>query len=729
MGRLLLLLLFAGCLKSQAVICGDGRTCPPNSACDDIHGTCVAPDQLVACVDIDDGTDCVISGGPAGICRDHVCIEAGCGDGFRRGNELCDGNDLGAMPNCTDHEFYDTGQVTCTDACNYSTTTCTGFCGDQMVNGDELCDGSPPVSQTCVGLGYDAGFLDCNRCGPGLADCKLLEWELQYVAPAALRDVHGTTEANVHAVGKEARVMRFNGLAWNPVDVSSCLATTGELFGVWTTGPSQLVAVGQDASAAGVALVVDGQTCTSITGLSTTKLADVWAASASDVFAVGAGIHHFDGTTWSSTLTAEPFTTVWGVAVDDVYAGSTRLLHFDGTTWTPVTIPGVTVTRVTRIWGTSASNVHVAIDTTAGVRIARFDGTVWTASLRAAASATALTTTSSGRLVMASGSAVDARIASAWTDLAYRGGGVTGLWGAPDGSVFASASTGHIQRFMGGAWDDSNLDIPTIQLFRIAAASANEAAGLQDVLYRWDGRAWGDAQGPATPTDISFDPASGALYLLNASGLWRRPASGSFPASPEVAATGSFIHAQSTGVWIVDTRTATTKLRFWDGSQLQCATCDLPATEITALWNSEAGNAIAVGRAGKIYRWNGSAWSTMTSGTSVHLWDVWGSAENDVYAVGDNGTVLHHDGSSWQPLSIATGANGMYGVAGFSSTDVFVAGEWGVFFHYDGTRWTRVRNPAAQEFETLRQLVVAGGALFALDDAGIVHRLVRTLTW
>jgi hypothetical protein len=39
-------------------------------------------------------------------------------------------------------------------------------------------------------------------------------------------------------------------------------------------------------------------------------------------------------------------------------------------------------------------------------------------------------------------------------------------------------------------------------------------------------------------------------------------------------------------------------------------------------------------------RWNGTSWSSVTSGTKSWLLGVWGSGANDVWAVGESGTIL-----------------------------------------------------------------------------------------
>jgi hypothetical protein len=63
----------------------------------------------------------------------------------------------------------------------------------------------------------------------------------------------------------------------------------------------------------------------------------------------------------------------------------------------------------------------------------------------------------------------------------------------------------------------------------------------------------------------------------------------------------------------------------------------------------------AVGDPGVLAHWNGSAWSTVASGTTAHLARVHGSAANDVWVVGGDGSLtgvaLHWNGSAWSDRS------------------------------------------------------------------------------
>jgi hypothetical protein len=65
------------------------------------------------------------------------------------------------------------------------------------------------------------------------------------------------------------------------------------------------------------------------------------------------------------------------------------------------------------------------------------------------------------------------------------------------------------------------------------------------------------------------------------------------------------------------------------------------------------------------------------------LSSVWGTSSSDVYTVGIDGTILYYNGTAWS--SIATGtATELSGVWGTSSGDVYVVGEYAIILR--GTR-------------------------------------------
>jgi hypothetical protein len=88
-----------------------------------------------------------------------------------------------------------------------------------------------------------------------------------------------------------------------------------------------------------------------------------------------------------------------------------------------------------------------------------------------------------------------------------------------------------------------------------------------------------------------------------------------------------------------------------------------------------------MGGGGTILHFNGTTWSSVSSGTTQDLIGVWGTFASDVWAVGTtNGTILHYNGTSWS--SIASGTTQfLAGVWGTSSSDVWAVGGGGTILH------------------------------------------------
>jgi len=68
----------------------------------------------------------------------------------------------------------------------------------------------------------------------------------------------------------------------------------------------------------------------------------------------------------------------------------------------------------------------------------------------------------------------------------------------------------------------------------------------------------------------------------------------------------------------------------------------LPHNIFFGLWAASPTDVWALGGAGTILHWNGSAWSPVPSGVREILLGIWGAAADDVWAVGSDGVILRH---------------------------------------------------------------------------------------
>lgn len=88
-----------------------------------------------------------------------------CGDGTLNPGEECEGSDLNGAT--CQSLGYDTGQLTCDDACRFVKTGCVKRCGNGVLDLGEACDGTLGL-QACATFGYeactDACEVDSHHC-------------------------------------------------------------------------------------------------------------------------------------------------------------------------------------------------------------------------------------------------------------------------------------------------------------------------------------------------------------------------------------------------------------------------------------------------------------------------------------------------------------------------------------------------------------------------------------
>lgn len=233
--------------------------------------------------------------------------------------------------------------------------------------------------------------------------------------------------------------------------------------------------------------------------------------------------------------------------------------------------------------------------------------------------------------------------------------GIRGLWGSAASNVYAASHTG-LLRWNGSAWAHVT-DARWRSLHDVwGSAAANVwAVGDRGEMLRWNGTAW-------------------SLHRYDGTSVAAQPLT-------------SF---------------------------------DVPARSYTlrGVWGSSASNVLAVGDSGVVLRYDGTAWTRMTTGTSVQLNDVWGTASNNVYAAASNGRLLRYNGTSWSFVPGVQSQGALWSVWGTSASNIYAVGEGGIVFRYNGTSWQRIRLPTRQVLYAVggtgASNVYVGGAAGAL---------------
>jgi hypothetical protein len=112
----------------------------------------------------------------------------------------------------------------------------------------------------------------------------------------------------------------------------------------------------------------------------------------------------------------------------------------------------------------------------------------------------------------------------------------------------------------------------------------------------------------------------------------------------------------------------------WDGSAWSRV---IPTSSSNKNFNAvtcvDANDCFAVGQSGYIFHWDGTNWTSMSSGTSTELKAVNCAASDNCWAVGNSRIVLRWNGTAWETISTSnlpnTTLRGVVGITGEAGSD------------------------------------------------------------
>jgi hypothetical protein len=175
--------------------------------------------------------------------------------------------------------------------------------------------------------------------------------------------------------------------------------------------------------------------------------------------------------------------------------------------------------------------------------------------------------------------------------------------------------------------------------------------------------------------------------------------------------------ASSTDVWYVGGQPTGPRSLVWrDTGAGAAAVMDLPVSTSSAtvfkVHGFADGTVWFVGQRGGTWRFDGSTWTDLPSGTTEGLLTVHGARSDRVFAVGGNlrGVILGYDGAGWVDETPA-GAAGVNGVFATSDDEAYAAG-------FNGSIWKRSNGswaPFTPESSTLEDLHSVW-----VDSAGVI---------
>jgi hypothetical protein len=129
----------------------------------------------------------------------------------------------------------------------------------------------------------------------------------------------------------------------------------------------------------------------------------------------------------------------------------------------------------------------------------------------------------------------------------------------------------------------------------------------------------------------------------------------------------------------------------WDGGAWSTAMTQ--TVSVNDLWGVSGGGVYAGGDFG-VARWSGSAWTDIGSGAVAEATGMWGFADDDVWAVSDFGTMGHWTGAAWTdtlPANNDAFVDGHKSIWGPAPDDVWAVGDAGAISHWDGARWSQIQ--------------------------------------
>lgn len=113
-----------------------------------------------------------------------------------------------------------------------------------------------------------------------------------------------------------------------------------------------------------------------------------------------------------------------------------------------------------------------------------------------------------------------------------------------------------------------------------------------------------------------------------------------------------------------------------------------PGTDIYCLRMIDDVSGWAVGEGGRIFKFDGLAWTEVTSPATANLRRIQILAADNIWAVGDAGTVLHYEGAAWTPVTFPAAVN-LYDLHFLSGSDGWVVGDEASAYHWNGTSWKK----------------------------------------
>jgi hypothetical protein len=283
------------------------------------------------------------------------------------------------------------------------------------------------------------------------------------------------------------------------------------------------------------------------------------------------------------------------------------------------------------------------------------------------------------------------------------------VWGMSPEQLWAVGDGGVIRSFDGTQWN-ADKSPTNAALLSIHALVANDvwAVGAGGTAVRWNGMSWSNANMglsgalQSVRVDVAAPPPP-----IDAGMPMQKP----MPMTPPDAGADAGPMAPQ-GPWLVWAFGEKGHVFRYNGTLW----AELPSGTELSLYGAErlaAGTLIAVGERGEITRFLGDARQSVSLGSRHNHLALWGDGQT-IWAVGDD--VAHRDASGWSEPTRPT-ERALYGVWGDAS-GLWAVGTSGSIVRFKDGSWQTLEVAAASE-SWLHSVWGAGSSLWIVGDGGL----------
>lgn len=467
-----------------------------------------------------------------------------------------------------------------------------------------------------------------------------------------LNGIHVESGTTAFAVGAGGLVLRLSGSSWASMNSGS----TETLYGVWTSGTSGF-AVGT----AGEMLRWNGSAWSRQSPITSETLYGVNAISSSNAVAVGSfgTVLRWNGSVWTRVNAGNVAADLYNVAGstansnryyiasdDGLYALNSSTLSLVSTPYAPRLL-GAAIDASGNVWTSGQRGI-----------VMRLTGATWETVSLAPDLIDVWTTSASNAWAVGEFGFVYRWNGSGWSRQSTpTTGTLNAVWGASATEAFAGGDNGTMLRFNGASW--STMSFPsTSTVYGIWGSASNNvyAVTADGEVLRFNGSSWTLARTSTSPLWAVFGSSASDVYVSGETGMAMR-FNGSTWTSVNTSTTGTLAGIWASGptnvLAVGSSSSGSTGVAFGNAGSGWTSLSMPTSAMLTSVWGPGANDVYATGDAGLIVRFNGSSWSTMSSGTADLLWAVSGAPTGigGAFAVGYNSTVAAGTSSSGMVVS------------------------------------------------------------------------------